>query len=431
MQIKNKRLFITIFLASVAMTGFIVLLTVWFLNAYHLKRELFDYRVNVAQKSIVNQMIEIKHQNNKAVFCEHFCHFQNQNVVEHIDKHALDSIIYAEFESLKIDPVYEYAVYRGNDREVLIQNKDTVNLKLFESPYTVSLSCVSSCADPSNIFYLSFIFPDNVAFILKQLAFLVIFALLLFIILVYSYYRTIMYYLTLQRLSDLKADFINNMTHEFKTPLATISLAGEMLTNEVIVSDKIRREKYLLIIKSENDRLKSQVNKILQIAMIEKEELAYEIEAIEIHNIIEQCLKNFEVLLKEKEVKVDVSLQKESLWIKADKIHLYNVLSNLVDNALKYNSSEKPMIWISTSVIEGLLHLKIRDNGIGIPKLSLPYIFNQFYRVPTGNIHNIKGFGLGLYYVKMVLNKFGGSISVVSEIGKGTEFTIKLPVAKG
>ena len=428
MKYKKNKFYFNIVLASFAMAGIFVLQTIWFINAYNLKNELFDYKVNVALKSIVNQMVDKKHEMNKEAFCEYFCVFQNQNVVEHIDEIFLDSIINAEFESLEIDRFFEYAVYKKKSALFVLGNYEKYKNELLNSKYAISLSCVSSCALPDDFFYLAVVFPEKELYIIKQLITSLIAGLFFFVLLILSYFKTISYYIKLSKLSAVKADFINNLTHEFKTPIATVSVAGEMLKKDIIINNKEKRDKYLDIIITENERLKKQVNQILQISLIEKKEVVFNFEEVNAHKIINECISNFEMILNQKGGRFDLKLNAEKSIIKVDKEHFYNIISNLIDNALKYNNSINPLISIQTVNDNNNLNILVSDNGIGISKEYISDIFKQFYRVPTGNIHNIKGFGLGLYYIKTVLKSMQGSIEIKSELSKGTTFKIVLPL---
>lgn len=422
---KNFRFFLNITLASLAMLVIIVMQINWFIDAYRLKNELYDYKAQVALKSIVNQMTDRKFKTNKDVFCEHFCMLEKQNIVDHIDKSALDSIINAEFESLNMDMNYKYGVYRKSDSTFILGNFKGNEKELLFSQYTISLSCVSSCIAPDNFFYLTFIFPLKERFILKQLIIPVLISVIFFLLLILTYYNIISYYLKLLRLSTIKADFINNLTHEFKTPIATISIAHDMLKMKEVVNDVEKRTKYLNIINNENERLKSHVNQILYISLIEKGDVSLNTEKADVHQIIQKCIAEHEEIIKQKNGTLTTSLLASDVWANIDKIHFYNALSNLIDNALKY-TGQNPVIKIVTSNNNDKISISVSDNGMGIAKEHLNKIFNQFYRVPTGNRHNIKGFGLGLYYVKTIVNLFKGDIIVLSETGKGSTFTIVL-----
>lgn len=231
-----------------------------------------------------------------------------------------------------------------------------------------------------------------------------------------------------KKLSEVKNDFINNMTHELKTPIATIRISAESLLNFDEKADPDKRLRYAGIIYKENKRLEQQVERVLSVAQLDKKELKLKIEAFDIHEIIEEAKENFEISqIQEREGKITIDLKADLSVVKADQVHVTNVVHNLLDNAVKY-STTSPSIQIETKNHKGKFLVSIKDNGKGISKEDLKYIFDKFYRVPTGNLHDVKGFGLGLYYVRTILEELGGSISVKSNIGKGSEFTVHLPL---
>lgn len=231
-----------------------------------------------------------------------------------------------------------------------------------------------------------------------------------------------------KKLSEIKNDFINNMTHELKTPIATIRISSESLLNFDENTDQEKRLRYAGIIYKENKRLEQQVERVLNIAKLDKQEIKLKIETIDIHEIIEEAQENFELSqLEESGGEIKLHLEAENHVIDADVVHITNVINNLIDNAIKY-SDQTPEIVISSRNIKNKLVLSFKDNGKGISKENLKYIFDKFYRVPTGNVHDVKGFGLGLFYVKTILEESGGSISVKSTLGKGSEFIVSLPL---
>jgi two-component system phosphate regulon sensor histidine kinase PhoR len=227
-------------------------------------------------------------------------------------------------------------------------------------------------------------------------------------------------------LSEIKNDFISNMTHEFKTPISTISLACEVLSDKSIEKSPERMNKYVKMIGDENKRLSLLVENILQTAILDKGQLKLKIQSIDIHNLIEQTITNIKLQVENKEGEISTDLKAANAVINGDRVHITNIVFNLIDNALKY-SGDHPVIKISTRNDSEGVFISVEDNGIGISKENQKRIFDTMYRVPTGNIHNVKGFGLGLSYVKAVVEKHGGSINVESELGKGSTFTIYLP----
>ena len=216
------------------------------------------------------------------------------------------------------------------------------------------------------------------------------------------------------------------MTHEFKTPISTISLATEMLSDKNIGASPDRSERFLKMIQEENKRLSVLVESILQTALLDKGEFKLKKSDFNLHEIILQSIKNIQLQIEKQGGKINVNLNAENDLLFADKVHLTNIIFNLLDNAIKY-SKENPVIEIGTENSARGIILKVSDNGIGISKENLKKIFEKFYRVPTGNVHNVKGFGLGLSYVKAIVEKHGGDIFAESEPGKGSVFTLFIP----
>jgi two-component system phosphate regulon sensor histidine kinase PhoR len=217
------------------------------------------------------------------------------------------------------------------------------------------------------------------------------------------------------------------MTHEFKTPIATISLAADSIRNTKIISDETKINQYLNIIKEENRRMNNQVESVLQMSLLEKEKFKLKLSEYDLHELIETAIKNIKIQIQQKNGNINVALHAENPFSLVDETHFLNIIHNLLDNAIKY-SKDNLEITLTTRNQDGNIIILIEDNGIGIKKEDLVRIFDKFYRVSTGNIHNVKGFGLGLSYVKAIVNEFNGSINVISEIERGSRFEISLPV---
>lgn len=228
-----------------------------------------------------------------------------------------------------------------------------------------------------------------------------------------------------KQISEIKSDFINNMTHEFKTPLATISLAVDALSNTKVLSRTDQIVYYTGIIRDENKRMHKQVEKILQAAQMDTENLELKLQTIDVHQVIRNATANIILQIEEKHGKLQQDLAAKRYFIKADEVHFSNIIANLLDNAIKYS---KDPIAISVSTFNTnakTLVIQIKDNGIGMSKETMSHIFEKFYRAHTGNLHNVKGFGLGLSYVKSVVDAHGGKIKVDSVISKGSTFTLE------
>lgn len=224
----------------------------------------------------------------------------------------------------------------------------------------------------------------------------------------------------------MKNDFINNMTHEFKTPIATISLASDSINNPMIINNESKVKKFVSIIKEENKRMLNQVEKVLQMAQIEREDIKLKIINLNINELIENAANHARLSVEQRNGVIVTRLNAENPIIEADQTHMSNIIRNLLDNAEKYSEND-PVIEIQTQNIRNGIQITIKDNGIGISKESQKFIFDKFFRVHTGNRHDVKGFGLGLSYVKTIVDAFGGTIGVNSELGKGSIFTITIP----
>lgn len=230
-----------------------------------------------------------------------------------------------------------------------------------------------------------------------------------------------------KRLSEIKNDFINNMTHELKTPISTIGLSAEMLMRPGNLDDTNKIQRYASIIYKENKRLENQVEKVLNVAKLDKEQIVLKNEKIDLQEILKDIKENFEFNQEIRGGKIKLNYEAENSKITGDLVHITNVLFNLIDNAAKYCDNQ-PHIEISTKSDNKYVSVTIIDNGIGIAKENLSHIFDKFYRVPTGNLHNVKGFGLGLYYVKLIMDAHQGKIDVNSTTNKGTTFTCYFPI---
>jgi two-component system phosphate regulon sensor histidine kinase PhoR len=271
---------------------------------------------------------------------------------------------------------------------------------------------------------------DPQSYIMRQMASLIIASILLTIIIISAFALTIRTMLRQKNISEIKSDFINNMTHELKTPLATISLAVDALNNEKVIHDSEKIRYYSGMIKEENKRMHKQVETILQAAKLEKQEdLNLNIQRLNAHGIIDKVAHNLSLQIQEKSGQLLLNLVAKKYFIEADEVHFSNIIFNLLDNAIKY-SKDNLVITIATDNQANSLMIKISDNGIGMNRETVSRVFEKFYRAHTGNIHNVKGFGLGLSYVKSMVEAQNGQIKVESALGKGSTFTISFPLSK-
>jgi len=250
----------------------------------------------------------------------------------------------------------------------------------------------------------------------------------IFTLIIIIAYASALYQLLKQRkISEIKTDFINNMTHEFKTPIATINLALDSIKNPKIIDDKEKVMRYLNMIKDENKRMHAQVENVLRISKLEKNELNISKERLNLHDLLLDAITHVELIVENKNGFIKTDMNAEKPYVLANESHFTNVIVNILDNAIKY-SPEEPKIEVSTENVGANILLKVKDHGSGMSKAAQKRVFEKFYREHTGNIHNVKGHGLGLAYVKRIVDDHHGHVSVESEKGKGSTFIIKLPI---
>lgn len=275
------------------------------------------------------------------------------------------------------------------------------------------------------------VIPNIKNLVLKSLRWRIITSIFFTFIILAAFYLTVRTMIRQKKLGEIKNDFINNMTHEFKTPIATISLAVDAMRNEKVINDRDKMGYFSGIIKEENQRMNRQVETILKASQLEKQEVDLELNPVHVHNIINDVVDNFVLQLEDKKGRVDLQLNASNDLINADEVHFSNLVNNLVDNAVKYaKENTPPVIKLTTSSNAKLFTMKIEDNGIGMNRDTVKRIFERFYRAHTGNVHNVKGFGLGLSYVKTMVEAHDGDIKAESTVGKGSTFTVDLPLKK-
>ncbi len=277
---------------------------------------------------------------------------------------------------------------------------------------------------------LVIVVPNYKSYIFQSLGWMIAGAILFTVIIITAFFLTIRTLLRQKKLGDMKNDFINNMTHELKTPLATISLAVDALKNEKVLSNPEKHNYFTGMIKDENKRMNKHVESILQAAQMDRQEVQLNKRDTHVHEIIKNVLNNLQLQIEEKHGKVEVQLNAASDLMEADEVHLTNLINNLVDNALKYSKDDSFQLKISTKTIGKSIRIQVEDHGIGMNKETLARVFEKFYRAHTGNVHNVKGFGLGLSYVKTMVEAHEGKVKADSVVGKGSTFTIDFPLKK-
>jgi two-component system phosphate regulon sensor histidine kinase PhoR len=327
---------------------------------------------------------------------------------------------------------FEFAVFNSNaDVEMNTpgferESADTINNR--ELVIAIVPDSGSDMEGLAPFEHLVIVFPGFKGQVWKSQRWVVFGAAVFLIVILAAFYVTVKTLLNQKKLSEIKSDFINNMTHEFKTPLATISLAVDALRNEKVQRDPGKMQYFSGIIKEENRRMNKHVETILQAAISERQELNLNLDLLHAHEIIRHTMDNYQLQLHDKNGSASLLLNAKNDLVKVDEVHFTNMISNLVDNAIKY-SNERLRIKISTHSTAHYLVIRIEDNGIGMSKETLKRIFEKFYRAHTGNLHNVKGFGLGMNYVKTVIDAHKGKIKVESVVGQGSSFTVEIPLA--
>jgi two-component system phosphate regulon sensor histidine kinase PhoR len=345
----------------------------------------------------------------------------NAPIEKRVKPEILDHILRSQLLISGIDLDFEYAVL-GENRDIAFTSENFEPDEESEY-YTASLF-------PRDLFsrsgYVSIYFPHRTSFLLRSLGFMGISSMILTLVVILGFSLTIFIIFRQKRLSEIKNDFVSNMTHELKTPISTISLASQMLSDKSIPDEAKNLGNISRIIGDESKRLGYQVEKVLQMAIFDRGRIRLKRKKTDINDLVENVITNFELQVKNRDGSLTGNLKAEEALVDVDPIHFTNVVSNLVDNAIKY-SREAPEISIHTFNDNGQLVIRVTDRGIGIRKEEQRRIFEKFYRVPTGNVHNVKGFGLGLSYVKKIVEEHRGSVSLKSELNKGTEFEISIP----
>jgi two-component system, OmpR family, phosphate regulon sensor histidine kinase PhoR len=369
---------------------------------------------------------------NKSIFVENIVNKLTRkeiNLEERIDQKTLDNIIKVVLINNNIKLLYEFAVVKENNPSYFFKS---TNFDLSKNPKRYEKLLFSDDLlgnDILNDKYHLYLYFHKSNSNLSSLPTIAITSIILTLVILGIFILTIYIIFRQKRISEIKNDFINNMTHELKTPISTISLASQMLTDQSLSEQDKNYNMISNIISDESKRLGFHVEKVLQMAIIDRGGICMNYKSIKVHDIINKIMNNFNLKLKESNGLLESILNAGRDEVYADELHLSNVFTNLLDNAIKYTKGN-PHIQINTKNINGHIVISIKDNGIGIKKENQKKIFEKFYRVPTGNVHDVKGFGLGLSYVKKIVEQHKGHIQVNSETGVGSNFEIYIPLLK-
>ena len=419
---KSSAIRLIVILAVLCITGITITQWYWVRRAFDLKEAEFVRTVNTALFNVAHQIFDINKTPSPAVnpVKQVSTNYFVVQVNGEIDVSMLEFLLRSEFERRNIAADFEYGVYDCSSEKM--KYGDYVPLQATRERSTATRLPTWS----NHAYYFGVQFPNREAHLINQMGIWSFSSLVLLLVILFFAY-TLFVILKQKRLSEIQKDFINNMTHEFKTPISTIAVSTEVLKDPDIVHHPERLLNYTTIIEKENIRLKHQVERVLQMAKLDKEDIGLKKEKVDVHQIIRDAIQNSALPLQEKKGTIYCDLRAEHHIIEADRLHLTNVLYNLIDNAIKY-CKQCPEILITTSNENKQLCVDVKDNGLGIARENHKKIFQKFYRVPTGNVHDVKGFGLGLHYVKSVISAHRGTIKPESDLDKGSVFKICLPV---
>lgn len=433
MVFSRKKIYLVIVLTSIALLGILLVQYFWIDAALETQREQFDKRISTVARNLGKEI------RSDSEFKNRIIHYANSPSSEPISdrkeklKNELLTKIDQAFNAEFADLSYEFGLIKHADfhkccqrgvskEKVLLSTVDDANkiTPILETKYRSCTGILNGSA------HINFHFPNKDYFIASQIGGMLVLSVLCILIVVGCFCYTIITIRKQKRLAEMKNDFINNMTHEFKTPIFSISLASKALGKSSPIKDSPRLNKYLNLIDNESKRLKSQVDKVLKMTLSDSENSQIEKEEVDLHDLIERVTNNFDLILSKKKGTINLELDAQKHIIYADKTHLSNIIQNLIDNSIKY-SRQPPEITINTEDRENGVSFSITDNGIGMDTETKKHIFDKFYRAQTGDIHDVKGFGLGLSYVKNIVEAHKGWIEINSKINKGSKFTIFLP----
>jgi len=340
---------------------------------------------------------------------------------ERVSVPVLQKLIKKELEEHGVETKFEFGIYSNN-----LATKIKSNEFKYDKDATYSIP-VFIDNEGSTKYELLVTFPLKKKFLLSELVSITVLSIIFTLIILIAYSSALNQLIRQRQISEIKNDFINNMTHEFKTPIATINLALDAIKNPKIIDDKEKVLRYLQMIKDENKRMHAQVENVLRISKLEKKELDIVKEPHNIHEIIEDAIEHVNLILADREGTIISHFNALRNTVLINDVHFTNVIVNILENAIKY-SPNVPEIEICTENIKDMIIIKIKDKGLGMSKAAQKRIFEKFYREHTGDIHNVKGHGLGLSYVKRIVDDHNGQVYVESEKGKGSTFIIKLPL---
>ncbi len=413
-----------IVIATILLIGIVSVQLIWIKRAYQLQVTQLNYDITQALVQ-VSRAIQ-KHQGDETLLLDPVKQVEEQTFIvktnENPDPDYVEVLLSQEFRKKEVNLDFEYNLYNCFNDSVVFTKAvkiDQGNAVEKETPSTV----INWRSDDGH--YFSVYFSNKTDMVIARLNFWIFSSLLLLVLAAFFAY-TINIILKQKRLGDTKNDFINNMTHELKTPISTINLSTNVLLKPGIENQPERIRSYAEIIKKENERLQLQVEKVLQIASLDRDRVEMKFESCNLIDIIDDNVSTFRTIVEENNGVIATDYRVANVSVRADRVHMYNVFSNIIDNAIKY-CEKQPKVEIRVDETKSDVKVEISDNGIGLKSSDIKYVFDKFYRVPTGNLHNVKGFGLGLYYVNVIMELHNGYISVEKNTEGGSTFILKIP----
>lgn len=422
---RDRHIIRVIIFGVLAIAGLIGVQTYWTVNTWNLNEQEFNEKINRVLLRVARSLAELNEAGlpPRNLIKKRSSNYFVVNVDNEIDPQMLEFFLQKELEAAALNLDFEYAVFDCSSNQMVYGDYCS-----FEPNRIPPVSLGDLPSHHGFTYYFGVRFPTRSAYLIEKAKLSTIMSGVMLLTIAFFAYAMIVI-LRQKRLSEMQKDFINNMTHEFKTPIATMGIAAEVfLKSDVITADN-RLHRYAEVLRNQNSRLHEQIERVLQVARFERHEFELNKSFFSIHALIREVAEGEEVLFSEKSGQLEIELQSNADWVYADRLHLSNILHNLLDNARKY-AVKKPLVTISTSNSPIGMVLCVSDNGIGISTEHQQRIFEKFYRVPTGNVHNVKGFGLGLYYVKRICQAHDWRISLKSEPGNGSKFCIRIPCKK-
>jgi len=410
--------------SSISLVGLIITQLFWINNALRLGEEQFNSRVTIALQGALDEYVQTRQGKPCDVTCGCLSvPSQADSLFINLEPAEIDSLLRVHFDYHGLDTIFGFRVVNCITGKVLFEKTGKLKNKGHISLHKISLSCLHH--QESHRMEVSFNQPRQL--IVKDMLLWLAASTIFLLIVIITFAYIVLTIVRQKKITEMRNDFINNMTHEFKTPISNISLACEVLKRPNIAESPERLNRYIDIISQENRRMRSQVDRILQVAVRNREDLDISRQITDIHELIRDAVDTICLEDCRDGVVIDLDFKAPKSELFIDPVHFTNIIHNLIDNAQKYTASD-PRILISTDLHDNNFILEFKDNGMGISQDAQKHIFEKFYRVPTGNLHNVKGTGIGLYYVKTMIEAHGGTIAVKSEIGNGARFIISLPV---